>query len=81
MYACIYSRLSKKVLPKHYKTNFIGYFGNKGMSYDTERYNLAILIGFSANKTQRKNFTTENEGCMPAHILVLAKKKITSKTV
>ena len=44
------------------------------MSYDTERYNLPILIGFSANKTQRKNFTTENEGCMPAHILVLAKK-------
>ena len=44
------------------------------MSYVTERYNLAILMDFSANKTKIRNFTTENEGCMPTHILVLAKK-------
>ena len=74
MYACTYSRLSKIILQKHCKRNFIGYFGDKGMNYVTETYNLAISIDFSANKTQIRNFTTENEGCMPAYILVLAKK-------
>ena len=63
-----------KRLQKHYKRNSIGYFGNKWMSHVTERYNLSILIDFSANKTKIRNFTTENEGCMPAHIIVLAKK-------
>ena len=46
------------------------------MSYVTERYNLTILIDFSANKTKIRNFTTENEGCRPTYILVLAKKYI-----
>ena len=50
-----YQKLSvrgKKTLQKHYKSNFICYFGNKRMSYVTERYNLTILIDFSANKTK-----------------------------
>ena len=50
------------------------------MSYVSERYNLAILIYSSANKTQIRNFTTKNGGCMPAYSLVLAKKS-TSKTL
>ena len=49
------------------------------MSYVTERYSLAILIDFGANKTKIRNFTAENEGCMPAYIVVLAKN--TSKTL
>ena len=43
------------------------------MSYVTERYSLAILIDFGANKTKIRNFTTENEGCRPTYILILAK--------
>ena len=44
------------------------------MSYVTVRYSLAILIDSGANKTKIRNFTTENEGCRPTYILVLAKK-------
>ena len=46
----------KKNFQKRYKINFNGYFGNKIMSYVTERYNLAILMDFSANKNQNDKF-------------------------
>ena len=46
----------KKNFQKHYKINFIGYFVNKSMSYVSERYNVAILIDFSANKKQNEKF-------------------------
>ena len=64
----------KKNFQKHYKNNFIGYFANKSMGYVTERYSLAILIDFGANKTKIRNFTTENEESKPTYILILAKK-------
>ena len=47
---------AKKNFQKHYTSKFIAYFGNKSMSYVSERYNLAILIDFSANKNQNEKF-------------------------